>query len=568
MKRRLQALAVSLLAGGLALATAGCLGGGGESEVAQTTAAARTTAASVTTAGPGTTRAGKASKRFANFRVIYNTGIDFLDPGLSYTVEGRRILWNVYLGLLGYRHVSGPAGATLVPALAEGLPRISSGGRVYELTLRKGLRYSNGEPVRASDFEYAIKRLYLLESPGVGLFSNIVGAEDFATTGKGDIRGIQANDATRKITITLTKPQGTFGNILATTFAAPVPARTPATDQSTHPIPATGPYAIQSYRPNVSFALTRNRHFAPTPTVPRGNPDRITGTIVDSDSAALQRVLEGKADYDLHPIPADRLASVRRKYGDRLKVYTVANTYYFFMNTRVPPFDKLEVRQAVNYAIDRRALASQYSGFATPTENVLPPTYPQYRRIDRYPHDLARAKRLIEAAGATGARVTVWGNDRETSQTAITYLRDVLNSIGLRASVKTSGAAVYWTTIGDQATRAQIGFANWYHDYPHPTNWFDVLLNGERITQRYNNNYSNADVPAINRKIDQLKTEPKLSAEVNAGWAQLDRMVAEDALWAPYANLRSTDFFGARVDTRCYVNHVLYEFDFSQICLE
>src|SRR5262245_22996987 len=183
---------------------------------------------------------GSSGKTFSNFRIVYDTGIDYLDPGLSYTVEGWEIMWNVYIPLLTYKHVNGPDGATIIPGLAESLPTVSKDGTVYELTLKKGLTYSDGTPVKASDFKKTIERLFLIDSPGVGFFGGIVGADDFAKTKKGGISGISTDDATGKITIKLVAPQGDFDNILATTFAAPVPPSTPAKDQSTTPAPATG----------------------------------------------------------------------------------------------------------------------------------------------------------------------------------------------------------------------------------------------------------------------------------------------------------------------------------------
>ena len=546
-------VSVAAVAALLALVAAGC--GGSKSSNGGTT-----------TAASGGTSGAVKTKTFPVLRVAWTTGIDFFDPGLSYTVDGWSILWNVYTPLLGYKHVGGPDGATLVPALTEALPDVSSDGLTYKLKLIKGLKYSDGSPVKASDFRATIERDYKLDSPGVGFFSNIVGADEFSKTKTGHITGITADDATGDITIKLKSPQGDFSNILGTEFAAPVPANTPAKDQSTSPPPSTGPYMIQSYKPNKSFVVVRNPNFKPTANVPDGNPDKVVGTILEDDTAALQQTLNNTADYDFHSIPTDRLANIQSKYPDQLKIYTPANTYYFFVNTRQAPFDKLQVRQAVNYAIDRDALVRLYGGLANPTENVLPPTYPQYKKISMYPHDLAKAKQLIKAAGATGAAVTVWGNDSETSKKPVAYLADVLNSIGLKAKLKIVNASVYWTTIGNQATKAQIGFADWFQDYPHPLDWFDVLLNGNRITQTHNNNYSNANNPAINAKIDALKKEPKLTASVNQQWAEVDKMVAQQALWVPYINRQFTDFFGKDVDTSCYITHVLYQFDFSRIC--
>ena len=265
-----------------------------------------------TTATTGTTPGGSVQqKAFPEFKIVYDTGTDYLDPALSYTVQGWAVMWNVYLSLLGYKHVSGPDGATLVPALAKDLPQISSDGLTYKFTLRSGLKYSDGSAVKASDFKYAIKRLFQIDSPGVGFFTNIVGADAFSKTKKGDISGITADDATGDITIKLAKPQGDFQNILATIFAAPVPTGTPAKDQSTTPIPSTGPYMISAYKPNRSITMVRNPNFQATADVPDGNPDKISLKIVQDDSAALQQVINGQADYDFHPIPVDRLADVQ-----------------------------------------------------------------------------------------------------------------------------------------------------------------------------------------------------------------------------------------------------------------
>jgi peptide/nickel transport system substrate-binding protein len=542
---------------GLALIASAC----GSSNKAAPAGAGTTTTSTSTTASGG--------KTFANFRLAYDTGIDYLDPGLSYTVEGWGIMWNVYLPLVGYTHANGPAGATIVPYLAKDLPKVSPDGKTYSLTLRSGLKYSDGTAIKASDFAATIERDFKIDSPGVGFFGNIVGADKFAKTKSGHIGGITTDDTTGDITIKLNAPQGDFTNILATEFAALLPANSPAKDQSTTPLPSSGPYMIKSYAPNKKAIVVRNPNFdaaALGGNVPAGNPDMMTVDIIGDDTVALQRVIAGQDDYDFHQIPPDRLASTQQKYGDQIKIYTPANLYYFFMNNKVAPFDNLKVRQAVNYAINREALVRIYGGLGQPTENVLPPTYPQYKKLSMYPYDLAKAKKLIQDSGQAGAAVTVWNHDRGTDPKASAYLTDVLNSIGLKAKEKVINSAVYWTTVGNQATKAQIGFADWFQDYPHPLDWFDVLLNGDRITQTHNNNYANFDDKAVNAKIATLKKEPTLTDAVNTQWASVDKMVGEQAPWAPFMNRQFTDFFNSGIDLSCYVNHVLYQFDFASIC--
>ena len=114
---------------------------------------------------------------FPVLRVEVDSGVDSLDPGLSFTAESWQSLWNVYLEPLGIharerqRQHQNRAGAG-----GEACRSISGGGRVYEFRFRRGLRYSNGKFVLASDFGYAIRRLYLLDSFGASLFDDIVGA--------------------------------------------------------------------------------------------------------------------------------------------------------------------------------------------------------------------------------------------------------------------------------------------------------------------------------------------------------------------------------------------------------
>jgi peptide/nickel transport system substrate-binding protein len=555
--RSTQLLSAAALCAALAVIAAGCGGGGSSS--------------GTTTAGAGGTTTASSGKAFADFRIAYDTGIDFLDPGLSYTVQGWSIMWNVYLPLLGYKHVNGPDGATLVPYLAQDLPKVSADGKTYTLTLRKGVKYSDGTPVKASDFPATIKRDYKIDSPGVGFFSNIVGADEFGASKKGEIGGITADDSAGTITIKLKSPQGDFENILATEFAALVPASSPAKDASTKPLPSTGPYMIQSYKPNKQALVVRNPNFDASlfdGNVPAGNPDKMTIDILGDSGVALSRTLKGQYDYDFYQPPVDRLAELQSKYSDQIKVYTPANTFYYFMNNKVAPFDNLKVRQAVNYAINREALVRIHGGLATPTQQVLPPTYPQYKKLNLYPYNVAKAKQLIKDAGATGADVTIWtsNNTSRHAPEAGQYLQSVLKQIGLNAKLKTINAAIYWTTIGNQATKAQIGFADWFQDYPHPLDWFDVLLNGDRITQTHNNNYSNFDDSAVNAKIAELKKQPSLTKKVNDDWAQVDKMVMEQAAWAPYVNEQGIDTFNSDIDLGCYEFHVLYQFDFATIC--
>jgi peptide/nickel transport system substrate-binding protein len=449
------------------------------------------------------------------------------------------------------------------------MPTISADGKDLKFQLRSGLKYSDGTPVKASDFRASIERLYKVDSPGVGFFSAIQGADQFSTTKKGHISGIITNDKTGSIEIKLAHPEGDILYILSTQFASIVPAKTPASDQSTKGIPSTGPYMVQKYVPSRSFVLVRNPHYNnQIPTMPSGNPDKVMGTIITDPVAAYQTVLGGKSDYDFQPIPNDRLSEAQNKYKDQLRIYTAANTYYYFLNMKLPPFNNIKARQAVEYGIDPNAIINGvYGGLGRPTQNILPPDYPQYQKINTYHYDLAKAKQLAQQSGTTGQTVDVYGPNEDPSKASTEYLASQLQKLGWKPKLHLLSHQVYFTTIGNQATKAQAGFTDWYQDYPHPIDWFDVLFNGDRITKTHNNNYGNVDVPAVNKDIERLKNVAKNDKATNDAWAKVDKdLVVTYATTVPYMNRSATDFFSSKMDMSCYSFHVLGQWDFGVSC--
>jgi len=508
-------------------------------------------------------QAAPQANKVGTLKAVLDT-VDFLDPQQAYTGQAWWAMWNVYETLLTYKHVDGPAGYQLVPGLAQSLPKISSNGRVYKFTLRSGLKYSNGKKVLASDFKWAIKRGFLATGQGVGFYTDIQGAKAYAAhpTKGGNISGIITNNKKRTITIKLATPRGDFLTILALIFAAPVPANT-STAILNGTIPATGPYRITGYDPNRGFTMVRNKYFKPTKYIPRGNPDRIDVALVGDANAATQRVISGQADYSNAAIPPDRIASVKSK--GQLVLRQTANTYYFWMNIREAPFNKLKVRQAVNYSLNRGTMQKVvWGGLGQATQNVLPPTYPSYQKLKTYSYNLTKAKQLITQAGAKGAKVTVWTRDVSDARDAAQYYTSQLNAIGLDASLNILPRATYYSTVGNVATHAQTGWARWLEDYPHPLDWFDVLLNGNRITNTDNNNYAWYSNKKTNAEIEGLKKSQVLTPAVNARWATVEKQIMAQAPWAPWSNRVFPEYFSKKMG--CIHVQRLYGIDALRLC--
>jgi peptide/nickel transport system substrate-binding protein len=552
--RLIRAISLLALIGVLAVVAAGCGGGGNKSS-----------------SGGSNNGNSNNGKTYPVLNVVWDAP-DYMDPALYYTVAAFQLDQYVWTGLLGYKHVNGPAGATLVPYLAQSMPKVSADGKTYDFTLRPNLKYSNGKPLKASDFRYTIERAFKMDSPGVGFFSDIKGvggSNGFAETKKGHISGITTDDAKRTIKIQLTSPRADFPFITALEFAHVVPTGTPATDQSTHPIPATGPYMLQSYQPNRGFTIVRNPNYNnQIPTMPTGNPDKVVGKIITDPVASYQQVVTNKADYDYNPVPNDRLQEAQSKYKDQLRIYTNANTYYYALNNRIAPFNNIQARKAVQMAIDPNAIISGiYGGLGRPTQNFLPPGYPQYKKIQAWSFDLAKAKQLVQQSGTAGQTVDVYGPNEDPSKSTTEYLANQLSKIGYKPKLHLLSHQVYFQTIGNQATKAQAMFTDWYQDYPHPLDWFDTLLNGNRITQTHNNNVGNVNVPSANKEIDALKRVTADTPEVNTRWAKVDKdLMATYATTVPYMNKSSTDFFSNRMDMSCYVFGVVSFWDWGLSC--
>ncbi|HYJ20710.1 MAG TPA: ABC transporter substrate-binding protein [Solirubrobacterales bacterium] len=512
---------------------------------------------------------------------------DFLDPALSYTIHGWEPMWLVYTPLLTYKREDGKAGSELMPGLAEAMPEVSEDGKTYKLTLRKGLEFSDGTPVKASDFEHTIKRVLNLESGGAPYYEVIKGADAYLSGGNADadISGIKTNDKTGEITIELSAPEGAFSYILAMNFAGVVPGDTPFENMTKDPAPGVGAYMFTKSEPNREFVLERNPKFSDgtVPGVPVANIPTVRTVITPSVPQQTQEVIGNELDFMQEPVATDFLSEILDRFGpdgseeQRYKEYTTLSTYYFFLNGDVAPFDDPKVREAVNIGVDKPALARLFAGTLEPGCSFLPPEMPGYvEALDSADcpwgdpseaPDLERAKQLIKEAGAEGAKVTVWGDNVDPTPKVTQAYADQLNQIGLDAEPKILDGGVYFQTIGNQSTGAQTGFLNWFGDFPHPSNFF-FLVDGATIQPTNNQNMSNVDDPHINKELAELAKEPDVTAVADR-WEALNEYLVDKAYLVPYGYRKLSTFLSDRMNfADCTPISPQYYNDYSQWCLK
>src|SRR5215831_19581623 len=349
----------------LALTVAGCGGGSSSSSPS---------AAPAATGKPGGT-----------FTILANSNFGVADPAQNYTLQEWQLLIDSHDGLTAFAKVNGLGGSKIVPDLATSIPDPTNGGKTYVFHVRKGIKFSNGQVLKPSDFVTTFERQFTVPGP-TGFYAGIVGADKCSAKGCDLSQGVVADDSAYTLTINLTAADPEFFDKLALPFAYVVPASTSKKLTGNNVPPGTGPYMWQSYNPNSQTVLVRNPYFHvwSSAAQPAGYPDKIVEKYGQTISDEVTAVQNNQADevFDGDVIPSDRLNELNSaKYSSRVHVNPLTADWYFALNTRTPPFNNLKARQAINYAADRNAYVKIGGGpsLAVPTCQILPPNFPGYK---------------------------------------------------------------------------------------------------------------------------------------------------------------------------------------------
>jgi peptide/nickel transport system substrate-binding protein len=497
-----------------------------------------------------------------------------LDPVHDLDLAGPAIA-AVYDGLVAFRKAAGAQGDTLVPDLAVALPRPADGGRTYTFTLRRGIRYSNGTPVRASDFRRGLQReLSFGEAPGY--YQAILGAPACQRNPKQcDLSaGIITADAAGTVTFHLSQADPDFLDKLALLMAAPAPPGAASHPMDRAPfLPGTGPYKISRYQPGASLALVRNPYFHQWSYAaqPAGYPDVIRIEQMADTRQQQSAVETGRADLMDISFAGQLYRPLAIRYPTRVHPGLKLTTTYLFLNTGQPPFTSLKARQALNYAIDRariiQLLHLDSPDQATPTCQVLPASYPSYQPYCPYTTgpgdgtwhgpDLATAARLARESGTTHVPVTVWLGSAWDKQVG-TYLVQVLRQLGYRATVRNVSQDQFDAAVKQPSRKIQLGLTGWAPDIPDASDFFLPLL-----TCRSYYNLAQFCDPHVDQLASQAQTAQQTDpAAARKLWASIDHIVTDQAAWVPIFNESLTAYFvSARVgnyqDSGYYVGPLL-----------
>ena len=498
------------------------------------------------------------------------TDVDYTDPALDYLSTGWEIEYSTCLKLMNYPDANGAKGSQLQPEAAAGFPKVSNNGKTYDFTINASFtKFSNGAAVTPANFAYAINRDAnpKMQSPSTPFISDIAGAQAAIDGKASSVSGVKVNG--KHLVIKLTQAAPDFLARIAMPFFCAIPTNLPIDPNGVDTLPAAGPYYISDRTANKSIVLKRNPNY-------KGkrphNVNQIVYTIGNSQEAIRLRTESGATDYAAGGIPSAAYAEVAQKYGINKGQFWVKpqlGVSYLAMNNDRPLFKgNAKLRQAVNFAIDRKAILNQGGYLAGKrTDQILPPGMAGFRDADIYP---------LKAPNFNFAKTLASGNTRDgkmvyyTSSTAASaavgqIVQFDLKQIGLDVEIKQFARAVQIQKEGTRGEPFDMTSEGWIADYADPFDFIDILLNGKNIHDSNNNNIAYFNDPAYNKKMDAAA---KLSGAARYNtYGTLDIDISKNAApWAARNNFNDRILLSKRVG--CFTFNPIYSVDLAALCLK
>ena len=452
-----------------------------------------------------------------------------IDPHVTTDATSARIIVEVFGGLV----TIDPA-LNIVPDLAESWD-ISNNGLVYTFHLRHDAKFHDGTPVTAHDVQWSLERATnpLTESPVVDQYlGDIVGVDEKLAGDATTIAGVRLIDEhTIEITIDGSKSYFLAKLTYPTAFVLDQ-ENVEANPRTWFREPnGTGPFRLTEYRVGETLKLGRNEYYHLGPPKLEEVEFILSGgtsmLMYENDEIHVAGV--GLADLDRLNDPNNEL------YPELKTAPPSFSVNYIGLNVSEPPLDDVKVRQALNFAVDKREIASIVMGdLVEPADGILPPNFPGYDEgVRGYEYDPVKARQLLEESkygddlenippitittpGSFGANVSL---DMEV------ILQMWERNLGITAEFQQTEYATFLKDL--HKGRFQMFDIGWIADYPDPENFLDILFHSESTNNH--THYSNPDV-------DELLIKARVETDTNARYAlynQAEQQILDDAPWVP-----------------------------------
>lgn len=422
---------------------------------------------------------------------------DSLDPHQTVAAGTREVLFNIFEGL-----VKPNSDGEMIPAVAEKYT-LSEDGTTYTFTLREGVKFHNGQTVTAEDVVYSINRCAAVpegqEKPLVAAFSAV--------------KSVEALDE-KTVAVTVAQRDLEFISYMT---AAIIPAD--YENQDTAPV-GTGPFKFVSRTPQQDFVMERFEDYWGAPAW----LDKVTYKICENADALVMNLNGGSIDLCAH-LTSAQASQLNQNF--QVLEGTMNLVQAIYLNNQAKPFDNQLVRQALCYAIDRQGIMDMVAdGHGTAVGSSIYPAFTKYflpELVDKYPHDVAKAKELLAQAGyPNGFDMTISvPNNYQPHMDTAEVVAEQLREAGINVTIQPVEWSTWLDTIYNgrqfQATVVGVDAAN-----------MTARAMLERFTSDYGKNFINYNNPAYDALFQQA-----INAQDEAGqtdlYKQMETMLADTA---------------------------------------
>lgn len=498
-----------------------------------------------------------STKKGGTLKLANSGDWDSLDPADTYYGYSWNFIRLYGRSLMMFPGKPGAEGAKPVPDLAAEPGKPSADFKTWTYTLRDGLKYEDGTPIVAKDVAYGVARAFdKVTFPNGPTYLNDMlnwpkGYEGPYKSKGADFSSAVETPDDKTVVFHLKQPYSGFDYITQMSPTMPVPAAKDTGAKYKEHVVSSGPYMFEKNEIGKGFTLVRNPNWdaATDPNRP-ALPDRYeVSTNVNADDMD-NRVISGDLHVAIEGTGVQPAALSKVLPDPALKAradnITIQRLWYTSINPTVKPFDKIDCRIAVQYAMDKTGYVAAYGG-STGGEiasNLLPPTIPGHQKIDLYPTpegkgDVAKAKEHLAKCGQPNGFDTAvsYRAERPKEKAVAEAIKDSMAKVGINVTIKPFPLKDYFSSFaGKPSTVVKEGLGlvvnGWGSDWPDGYGFLQQITDSRVIREGGGSSNTSVRIPDVDKMLDAAVLEADV-AKRETMWAEIDKRVMEESVIMP-----------------------------------